>query len=139
MPMAEYYRQFAFVSSVLAGFAFTFYATLLSIDRAKRSVSWAALLSVAASICLLVVTLGTTFAAARVASLPDGSALPPLLASQQVPLSMFFLAGILLLLASFALGGWIRSRRLGVATTTLSVIGAIAVFFALSPFLAPLR
>jgi hypothetical protein len=28
--MAEYYRQFAFVSSVLAGFAFTFYATLLA-------------------------------------------------------------------------------------------------------------
>jgi hypothetical protein len=31
--MAEYYRQFAFVSSVLAGFAFTFYATLLAINR----------------------------------------------------------------------------------------------------------
>ena len=40
--MAEYYRQFAFVSFVLTGFAFTFYATLLSIDRQKSAVSWAA-------------------------------------------------------------------------------------------------
>jgi hypothetical protein len=31
--MGEYYRQFAFVSSVLAGFAFTFYATLLYASR----------------------------------------------------------------------------------------------------------
>jgi hypothetical protein len=134
--MAEYYRQFAFVSSVLAGFAFTFYATLLSIDHRKRAVSWAALLSVTASICLLVVTLGTTFAAARVAVLPEGAELPPVLRAQQAPLSMFFLAGILLLLASFALGGWIRSRRLGVATTIAAALGTLAVLFALSPFLA---
>jgi hypothetical protein len=134
--MAEYYRQFAFVSSVLAGFAFTFYAALLGIDRQKRAVSWAALLTVTASICFLVVTLATTFAAAHVAVLPDNAELPPVLRAQQAPLSMFFLAGILLLLASFALGGWIRSRRLGLATTAVAAFGALAVFFALSPYLA---
>lgn len=137
--MAEYYRQFAFVSSVLAGFAFTFYATLLSIDRQKGAVSWTALLSVAASICFLAVTLGTTFSAARVARLGDTTELPPVLQAQQAPLSVLFLSGILLLLASFALGGWIRSRRLGIATTALSVFGALAIFFALSPFLQPLK
>jgi hypothetical protein len=31
--MAEFYRQFAFVSSVLAGFSFTFYGTLLIAAR----------------------------------------------------------------------------------------------------------
>lgn len=137
--MAEYYRQFAFVSSVLAGFAFTFYATLLSIDRQNRAVSWTALLSVAASICFLAVTLGTTFSAARVARMADGAELPPVLQAQQAPLSVLFLGGILLLLTSFAFGGWIRSRRLGIATTILSVFGALAVGFALSPFLEPLR
>jgi hypothetical protein len=137
--MAEYYRQFAFVSSVLAGFAFTFYATLLSIDRQKRAVSWTALFSIAASICFLAVTLGTTFSAARVARLADGDELPAVLQAQQAPLSVLFLAGIVLLLTSFALGGWIRSRRLGLATTALAVFGALAVFFALSPFLEPLK
>ena len=35
--MAEFYRQFAFVSSVLAGFAFTFYGTLLVAEREHRA------------------------------------------------------------------------------------------------------
>ena len=133
--MAEYYRQFAFVSSVLAGFAFTFYATLLAIDRQNRPASWAAFLTVAASICFLVVTLGTTFSAARVAGLTNEAELPFELAAQRAPLSVLFLLGILLLLASFGLGGWIRSRRLGAATTAAALLGVIAVFFALSPFL----
>ena len=110
--MGEYYRQFAFVSSVLAGFAFTFYATLLAINRPDRAVSWAALLTVTASICFLTVTLGTTFAATQVAGIEDRASLPPALRQQLPLLSTLFLAGILLLLSSFALGGWIRSRRL---------------------------
>jgi hypothetical protein len=39
--MAEFYRQFAFVGSVLAGFSFTFYGTLLIAayhPRNKRNV-----------------------------------------------------------------------------------------------------
>jgi hypothetical protein len=35
--MAEFYRQFALVSSVLAGFAFTFYGTLLVAAREHRA------------------------------------------------------------------------------------------------------
>ena len=132
--MAEYYRQFAFVSSVLAGFAFTFYATLLAINRPHRAVSWAALLTVAASICFLTVTLGTTFAAAGGGNRGSRQP-PPALRDQLALLSSLFLGGILLLLSSFALGGWIRSRRLGIATTVVSAFGAAAVYFALSPFL----
>jgi len=48
--MAEFYRQFAFVSSVLAGFAFTFYGTLLVAEREHRAGAWAAFLAVAASV-----------------------------------------------------------------------------------------
>jgi hypothetical protein len=91
--MAEYYRQFAFVSSVLAGFAFTFYATLLAINRPHRAVSWAALLTVTASICFLTVTLGTTFAATQVAGIEDRASLPPALRQQLPLLSTLFLAG----------------------------------------------
>jgi hypothetical protein len=38
-------------------------------------------------------------------------------------------------LASFGISGWMRSRGLGIATTSLSLIGALAVFAALRPFL----
>jgi hypothetical protein len=50
-------------------------------------------------------------------------------------LSMLFLAGVLFLLASFGISGWMRSRRLGIATTGLALIGTVAVFAALRPFL----
>ena len=133
--MGEYYRQFAFVSSVLAGFAFTFYATLLVFPTNCRAASWGAFLTVSASVCFLVVTLGMTFSAARVARLGEDAVLPPELRAQLAPLSMLFLLGIFLLLASFGLGGWIRSQRLGIATTAIAILGAIAISLALSPFL----
>ena len=59
--MAEFYRQFAFVSSVLVGFSFTFYGTLLIAARQHRAGTWAAFLAVAASVAYLPVTLGMTF------------------------------------------------------------------------------
>jgi hypothetical protein len=61
--MAEFYRQFALVSSVLAGFAFTFYGTLLVAAREHRAGAWAAFFAVAASVAFLPVTLGMTFGA----------------------------------------------------------------------------
>lgn len=86
---------------MLAGFAFAFYATLLSIDRQKRAVSWTALLSIAASICFLAVTLETTFSSSwRVSHSAVGS----------------------------------DHADSDFATTALSVFGALAIFFALSPF-----
>jgi len=48
---------------------------------------------------------------------------------------MLFLSGMVLLFASFGVSGWMRSRGLGIATTSLSLIGAIAAFAALRPFL----
>src|SRR5215831_8348464 len=65
--MAELFRQFAFVSSVLAGFAFAFYGTLLVAAREHRAGAWAAFFAVAASVAFLPVTLGMTFSAVRAA------------------------------------------------------------------------
>ncbi len=135
--MAEYYRQFAFVSSVLAGFAFTFYGTLLVASRGHRTGSWAAFMAVAASVAFLPVTLGMTFAAARAASLPTSESRLSLALPEEriLTLSMFFLAGIAFLFASFGLSGWLHSRRMGMATTVLATVGLVGAFFALLPFL----
>ena len=137
--MTEYYRQFAFISSVLAGFAFAFYGTLLLAPTPHRTSSWAAFLSVTASIAFLLVTLGTTFAASRAARLEVGRSLPTEITSQVPLISILFLTGIFLLLASFGLGGWIRSRQLGIATTILAVVGAIGVVIVMSPFLGVVK
>ena len=98
----EYYRQFAFVNSVLAGFAFSFYGVLLSASAQHRATNLAALLAVMDSIALLIVTLGTTFAAAIAASLPNNGKIPSSILAQ--PLSFCFLVGIALLFGALVLG-----------------------------------
>ena len=137
--MTEYYRQFAFVSSVLAGFAFAFYGTLLLAPTPHRTASWAAFLSVTASIGFLLVTLGTTFAASRSANLAPGVSLPPEILSEVPLLSLLFLTAVFLLLASFGLGGWLRSRQLGIATTAMAVLGGIGVLVVMSPFIKAVK
>jgi hypothetical protein len=134
--MAEFCRQFAFVSSVLAGFAFAFYGTLLVAAREHRAGAWAAFFAVAASVAFLPVTLGMTFGAVRAANQARELSVSNLAADPQIGLlSMLFLSGVVSLLASFGISGWMRSRGLGIATTSLSLIGALAVFAALRPFL----
>ena len=131
--MAEYYRQFAFVSSVLAGFAFAFYGTLLVAAREHRAGAWSAFFAVAASVAFLPVTLGTTF---RVVRAPEEYTVSTLKSDpQNALLSMLFLSSVIFLLASFGISGWMRSRGLGIATTSLSLLGALAAFAALRPFL----
>jgi hypothetical protein len=134
--MAEYYRQFAFVSSVLAGFAFAFYGTLLVAAREHRAGAWASFFAVAASVAFLPVTLGMTFTAARATIQPQEFTVSTLKSDpQNALLSMLFLSGVVFLLASFGISGWMRSRGLGIATTSLSLLGALAAFAALRPFL----
>jgi len=134
--MAEFYRQFAFVSSVLAGFAFAFYGTLLVAAREHRTGAWAAFFAVAASVAFLPVTLGMTFGAVRATVQPQEYTVSAIMSDpQNALLSMLFLFGVIFLLASFGISGWMRSRGLGIATTSLSLLGALAAFAALKPFL----
>ena len=133
--LLEYYRQFGFVSSVLGGFAFTFFGVLLPVSPKGRAAALAAYLAVAGSIAFLLVTLGMTFAASVAASLPMGAVMPLSIVAQQTPLSFCFIVGMSLLLTSFAVGGWIHSRFMGIATIILAVVGALGTFLVLIPFL----
>jgi hypothetical protein len=133
--LLEYYRQFGFVSSVLAGFAFTFFGVLLPVSVKGRAAALAAFLAVAGSTAFLVVTLGMTFAAAVAASLPSDATMPASIVAQQTPLSFCFLIGMGLLLASFGVGGWIHSRFMGIATIVLAATGAFGIILVLLPFL----
>jgi len=88
----EYYRQFAFVSSVLAGFAFTFYGVLLSASAQHRATNLAALLAVMPRLHCLLVTLGMTFAARSLLVCPnDARCLPRFLRNRRRFLFVFLL------------------------------------------------
>ncbi len=126
------YQQLAFVSSVLAGFAFAFYGSLLTAPATHRVASGAALLAVCASVCFLIVTLGSTFAVIEVS---HSGTIPAPVQAQQEPLTNLFFAGNVLILFSFGLGGWVRSHKLGIATTCIAVAGVIAVFWVMQPFI----
>ena len=133
--LLEYYRQFGFVSSVLGGFAFTFFGVLLRVSARGRPAALAAFLAVAGSIALLLVTLGMTFAAAVAASLPSDAVMPASILAQQTLLSFCCIVGMSLLLASFGVADWIHSRFMGIATVILAIVGAFGVFLVLIPFL----
>jgi hypothetical protein len=121
---------------VLAGFAFAFYGTLLAAARDHRAGAWAAFFAVAASVAFLPATLGMTFGAASATNQSKDLSVSTAAADPQLALlSMLFLSGVVFLLASFGISGWMRSRGLGIATTSLSLLGAIAAFAALRPFL----
>lgn len=126
------YQQIAFVSSVLAGFAFAFYGTLLISPTTRRIGSWAAFLSACAGICFLIVTLGSTFS---VTATLHTATLPEALRAQQEPLTTLFLLGIVLTLFSFGIGGWMRSHKLGIATTCVALIGVVGVLWVMQPFI----
>jgi hypothetical protein len=76
-----------------------------------------------------------TFAAAIVASLPNKGKMPSSVLAQQTPLSFCFLVGIALLFGAFGLGGWIRSRSLGIATTAIAALGLVGAVAVLVPYL----
>ena len=134
-PMSEYFREFAFVGALLGGFSLVLFGTLLDTGRSHRTVGPAAGLALASSSCFLIVTLGNTFAASVEANPLMRARLGAAIEGQMGPLSMLFLIGILVLLASFGAAGWIRSRRLGIATSAIAAVTLIGVVWVMSPFI----
>lgn len=132
--MAEFFRQFAFVSSLLGGFSLAFFGTLLSAAKEHRIVGPAAALALAASACFLIVTLGNTFAASIAAGMAASARFPAAIMAHQGPLSILFLLGVLLLLGSFGAAGWTRSRKLGLATSVIALLTLIGVIWVMRPF-----
>ena len=63
------------------------------------------------------------------------SALSASLNSMNLRLSLAFTVSILLFFTCLGLSGWIRSRNLGIASTCIAVLAAIATLLVMSPFM----
>jgi hypothetical protein len=133
--MVEYFREFAFVGALLGGFSLAFFGTLLDAGRTHRAIGPTAALTLAASSCFLIVTLGNTFAASVMSDPAMRVRMEASVTTRIGSLSQLFLLGILLLLASFGASGWIRSRKLGWATTIIAVVTLGGVAWVMDPFL----
>jgi len=132
--MAEFYQQFAFINAILGGFAFSFLGVLLTVDSKHRVVSWVTAITAGAAACFIIATLGATFSAAAAAN-TGASELPASILALQKPMSLIFLGGVLLLLVSLGMSGWLRSRSLGIVTTIIAILAVFGAVFMMTPFI----
>jgi hypothetical protein len=139
--LADLLRQLAFISALVGGFAFAFVGVLLVAPQRGRVVSWTAGISMAASAGLVVCALGWSLGASvlMIATSMDAgadkAAMSASLNNMHLRLSLVFVMSIALFLISLGLSGWIRSRALGVASTCIAVLAAIASALVLFPFI----
>ncbi|HZG53841.1 MAG TPA: hypothetical protein VEZ40_17185 [Pyrinomonadaceae bacterium] len=135
---AELYRQLAFISALIAGFSLTFLVQLLTAQSQRRVVNWASGFSLAATATMIVCALGWTLSAAVVidpraqADIARWSSSIGLLHHR---LSLTFISGILLFLVALGLCGWVRSRAMGVVSSTIALIAALAALMILKLFI----
>lgn len=127
--VAELYRQSAFVSAVLGGFAVAFLGTLLGTPPERKSGTWATGFAVAAAVFFVVATFASTVIVLDVARLGitdfDYSNWPAAtVRSKGVSDTTYFL-GIYSLLLAVGVSGWTRSRRTGIISSVLAALGVV--------------
>jgi hypothetical protein len=138
--MTDAFAQLGSISAVLGGFAFTFLGVLLSRADTRAVVDWTCGVVIASASCFTLCALGWSASAVWIAQgIAGGGAAAGGAESGPVsgihgPLSLLFVLGVFLFLTSLGLSGWVRSRRLGVASTVLAVAALLLAVALLHPF-----
>ena len=127
--IGEIARQLASVSAFLGGFAATFLGILLQSQSSRRHVGWAAgAAAVASASFMIAVIAGTLVGLALNPGAPENFATPQFLPWARRILMFSFALGIYANLLSLGLSGWIRSRSLGLVTSTAALISGVIVW-----------
>lgn len=119
--MEEGVRQLALVSSVLGGFSFTFLSALLLSTSEKRIKFWLMLGFMIASMCFLLSALGWSMI-----DLGDSS---PENRSHHQNLVKLLLLGLIAIIFSLGISGWMINRKTGIATAIISVLALLFLVF----------
>lgn len=134
---AEICKQLAFISALVAGFSFAFISVLLTSDSKKKITDWVIGFSVASIAGLVVCSLSWTLSASRMALYVESSvsSIPAFYISMHRILSFIFILGFLFFLITLGLSGWIRSKKLGIASVLISVGAGIFFIFLMTNFM----
>ncbi len=116
--MEESIKQLALVSSVLGGFSFTFLSTVLLFSTEKRVKFWLIIGFMIASMCFLLSALGW--------SMVDLNKGVTDIQSHHQSLVKLLLLGLVSIIVSLGLSGWLNNRKTGFTT---SAIGLFALLF----------
>ena len=127
--IGEIARQLASVSAFLGGFAATFLGILLQSQSSRRHAGWAAAAAAVASASFMIAVIaGTLVGLALNPGAPENFATPQFLPWARRILMFSFALGIYANLLSLGLSGWIRSRSLGLVTSTAALISGVIVW-----------
>jgi hypothetical protein len=134
---AELFRQLAFISALIAGFSLTFLVQLLTAQSTRRVIGWTIGFSLAATAAMIVCALGWTLSAAVVVDprvQVDPARWAGIFSLLHRRLSLTFTSGIFLFLVALGLCGWVRSRLMGIVSSTIALLAAISAFMILKLF-----
>ena len=126
--IGEFARQVAAVSAFLGGFAATFLGIVLQSQSSRRYVGWAAGAAAVASASFMIAAIaGTLVGLTLNPAAPKGFATPEFVPWAYRVFLVSFAIGIYSNLLSLGLSGWIRSRWLGIVTSTAAFVSAVVV------------
>jgi len=119
--MEESIKQLALVSSVLGGFSFTFLSTLIVFGTEKKIKFWLIIGFMVASMCFLLSAVGW--------SMIDLNKGIEGIQSHHQTLVKLLLLGLIVIVSSLGLSGWLHNRKTGFATSTISLFALLFLIF----------
>ena len=128
--MRELLEQLALLSTFLGGFSATFLATLLTINEKHKLVSWMIGLATIAA-CFFVIAVVSCIGS-MVSLHPDMPQLAvnsgPTLILRLLAAVGFFL-GMLVLISSIGLSGWLKGKKLGILTSCVAFLTIVILLW----------
>jgi hypothetical protein len=136
--VSDTYDILASISAVLSGFSLAFLGVILAISGESRAADRTAKLSTVSALVFLIAALGWSLTGSQVAPLDDTQQVREFLRRLRGlhrTLSILFLLGVGLFMATLASSGWIRSRSVGRFTALTSAAGFMVAVWVLSHFI----
>lgn len=126
--LAVWAAQIGSLSAFMGGFAATMLVMLLTHDSRRRAVQWASGLSALSALAFVMAAVATTTLVAG--SHPEAPAAVARAAAHGPARGMAaltFALGAYGLISAIGCVGWVRSTRMGWATTSLAALAAVSV------------
>ena len=128
----EIQNQLAFISAVLAGFAVTFFIGLLQLPEERPHVKGAVCTALVAAALLLLATVAGVAGAVWIAERPglgQAAETPDQLLAAFQWAGRAFIGGLLFLLISLGLSGWIHSRVVGILSSVVAALTVVLLVY----------
>jgi hypothetical protein len=129
--LKEIAKQLIFISAFLGGFSAAILGTLIVSTKSSKTLKYLILGTSLSALSFIV----SVFAMTKIVmiALPDS----PFNGNYEATIvprtigSIAFFLGIIALIFTISISGWTHSKKLGIATTTLGIIGLVLVFMAM--------